>query len=110
MNLSIGDIVERLYKYEIRSDPKGGLYAHILDGSKYHLNISHIGNDFKVTQVDVGNTIIDLITNKETIITEIRNNLSWKYHCSNGYCYDRDGFILKKQTNERSNQSTNFHH
>ena len=49
-NLKVGDKVQRLYTYEIRMGSKGRLYAHILDGSGYHLNIHDIGNDFKLIE------------------------------------------------------------
>lgn len=44
----LGDKIERLYQYEVRKKPSGELYAHILDGSKFHLKMSEIGSDFKL--------------------------------------------------------------
>jgi len=47
VEIKVGDVIERIYKYEIRT--KNGLpYAHILDGSIYHLSVKEIGRDFKV--------------------------------------------------------------
>lgn len=45
--IKIGDKVRRLYTYEIKiKDSKP--YAHILDGSNYHLQIKDIGRDFTI--------------------------------------------------------------
>lgn len=44
--------------------------------------------------IEVGDKVIDIITKEEIIIIEITDDLSWRYNCSNGYSYDRDGFII----------------
>lgn len=46
-SLKIGDKVRRLYTYEIRLK-EGKPYAHILDGSNYHLQMKDIGRDFTI--------------------------------------------------------------
>lgn len=48
--LKVGDKVQRLYTYEIREKDSGELYAHILDGSKYHLKISEVKNFKRLKQ------------------------------------------------------------
>lgn len=45
--IKVGDTVQRLYAYEIRLKD-GKPYAHILDGSKFHLKISDVGRDFTI--------------------------------------------------------------
>lgn len=45
--IKVGDTIQRLYTYEIRLRD-GKPYAHILDGSSFHLNIDDVGRDFSI--------------------------------------------------------------
>lgn len=49
--IKVGDIIQRLYRYEIKFKD-GKPYAHILDGSIFHLDIKEIGKDFTIVKQD----------------------------------------------------------
>lgn len=47
VEMKVGDTIQRLYKYEIKlknNEP----YAHILDGSNFHLSVKDLSRDFTI--------------------------------------------------------------
>ncbi len=47
MKFKVGDKIKRIYTYEIKENLQGKLYAHILDGSDYHLKIESVQSGFR---------------------------------------------------------------
>ena len=52
VEMKVGDIIQRVYKYEIRIK-ENTIYAHILDCSNFHLSVKDLGRDFTI--INTGN-------------------------------------------------------
>ena len=91
IKINVGDKIKRLYTYEIRL--KNDVpYAHILDGSNYHLRIEEVGCDFKVIEFSKSQAI-QLMREGKKVTHQYFTNNEWMQLTTTGMYQFEDGVV-----------------